>query len=40
MDRIRDGTGEKIIVLLQGFFNLFAGIFVGFGMEWVFCDCN
>jgi hypothetical protein len=33
MDRIREGTGEKIIVLLQGVFNLIAGVFVGFGMK-------
>ncbi|KAI6184938.1 Multidrug resistance protein pgp-3 [Aphelenchoides bicaudatus] len=34
MDRIKDGTGEKIIVLLQGVFNIIAGLFVAFGMNW------
>lgn len=33
MDRIKEGTDDKLIVFLQGFFNLVAGIGVGFYMK-------
>lgn len=33
MDRIKDGLGDKIIVLEQGVFNLVAGCVVGFWMK-------
>jgi hypothetical protein len=33
MDKIIDGTSEKIIVVMQAFFNLIAGVLVAYSMK-------